>query len=693
MKLCAIDFEYNRPANPDMGLMAVSICVEGDKPFSTWLYNDEAAKKQLKYWLLDKKDHYTFVAHNVVAEASCFIALGLEPRDFQWLDTYLEYKQLANHNNDYRYGRYVDKSAFGTTIRTSRPLFHRTEIIELDELFGDDRERAMAKAKAHNGDSTVLNQTLENAILNFLPEVEYDPNTKRDARHLILERKTDYSDEEKAQILDYANDDTTYLIPLINKMLQCEMERTRWDFKKTLKAAQWRARYGCHVAKYTMKGIPLHLERLANLEANAEAVLNEAKVQFNQECYPIFTYKKTPDGWKMAKSTKKTNDMIQYLIDSQNLIWKKTKKGDYSTSTEEGGPLQQYEDIHPWLKKFVRVRNLEAVLKGYKQPDLTRHPLERDAVFRDYVGDDGRLRPWYGPYGTQTGRNAPGAKAFVFAQAAVMRALVNPPKGRVIFECDFGSQEAYIAPILSGDKALLDAYVSGDPYLAFAIATGAAPKDATKTSHKDIRTLYKSTVLGLQYGMGAAKLAIKLTADTGKKVTTEMARELINQHKEVYPRYYEWKEELWEQYRHDKRPLILRDGWYLDVDQLSRLSVLNFPVQGTGSSMMRVCIDLLYERGIELICPIHDSMVVECDEQDIDRVEKIVQECMLESSLKILGVDGMRVGDAEVVRHGEYWETEKNLYDLPKFKKYFESALKIDPNEKILNLLNKFIDD
>lgn len=445
MKLCAIDFEYNRPANPDMGLMAVSICVEGDKPFSTWLYNDEAAKKQLKYWLLDKKDHYTFVAHNVVAEASCFIALGLEPRDFQWLDTYLEYKQLANHNNDYRYGRYVDKSAFGTTIRTSRPLFHRTEIIELDELFGDDRERAMAKAKAHNGDSTVLNQTLENAILNFLPEVEYDPNTKRDARHLILERKADYSDEEKAQILDYANDDTTYLIPLINKMLQCEMERTRWDFKKTLKAAQWRARYGCHVAKYTMKGIPLHMERLANLEANAEAVLNEAKVQFNQECYPIFIYKKTPDGWKMAKSTKKTNDMIQYLIDSQNLIWKKTKKGDYSTSTAEGEPLQQYEDIHIWLKKFVRVRNLEAVLKGYKQPDLTRHPLERDAVFRDYVGDDGRLRAWYGPYGTQTGRNAPGAKAFVFAQAAVMRALVNPPKGRAIFEC-----------IAEGTKVLTD---------------------------------------------------------------------------------------------------------------------------------------------------------------------------------------------------------------------------------------------
>jgi len=692
MKTISIDFEYNRSSDPDMGLMAVSIAEGNKPPHSYWLYNDQRAKDWLANRLMEWKDDYTFLAHNVVAEASCFIALGLEPRDFTWIDTYLEYKQLANHNNEFRYGKYVDRAITGTSIRQSRPLVRRDELIELDELFGEERDDKMKELKARTQNASVLNQTLENALLNFVPECNYDPNTKRDARYLILECKDEYSEDEMAQILDYANDDTKWLRTIADRMLSAQMRRTGWSLEQTIQASNWRARYGVNVAKYTMHGIPLNLERLSNLEHNAEGVLNAAKEQFNSECWPIFSYKKTPHGWKMSKSTSKTNEMIQHLIDQEGLKWRTTKSGDYSTSTADGEPLQQYEDIHPWLKKFVRVRNLESVLKGYKKPDMDTHILDRDTVFRDNIGCDGRLRPWYGPFGTQTGRNAPGAKAFVFAQAAVMRALVEPPKGRIIMEIDYGSQEAFIAPILSGDAELLRAYTSGDPYLAFAQATGAAPAGATKDSHKDIRTLYKSTVLGLQYGMGAAKLAIKLTADIGRAVSTNEAKELIRQHREVYPRYYQWKEELWERYRFEQRPLFLRDGWYLDIDQLSRLSALNFPVQGTGSSMMRVCIDELYDEGIELICPVHDSMIVECDEEKADQVTEIVTRCMLSSSAKILGADGMRVGEPEIVRHGEYWETEKNVYDLPKFKKYFESALDLDPNKDIFNFVKKFID-
>jgi len=34
-----------------------------------------------------------------VAEAQCFLALGLNPRDFKWVDTMSEYKQAANGFN------------------------------------------------------------------------------------------------------------------------------------------------------------------------------------------------------------------------------------------------------------------------------------------------------------------------------------------------------------------------------------------------------------------------------------------------------------------------------------------------------------------------------------------------------------------------------------------------------------------
>ena len=56
----------------------------------------------------------------------------------------------------------------------------------------------------------------------------------------------------------------------------------------------------------------------------------------------------------------------------------------------------------------------------------------------------------------------------------------------------------------------MDAYRSGDPYLAFAKQAGAAPPDATKATHKAIRDQFKSTVLAVQYGMGADALAQRI---------------------------------------------------------------------------------------------------------------------------------------------------------------------------------------
>jgi hypothetical protein len=57
-----------------------------------------------------------------------------------------------------------------------------------------------------------------------------------------------------------------------------------------------------------------------------------------------------------------------------------------------------------------------------------------------------------------------------------------------------------IAAALSGDDRMIQGYLSGDPYLAFAKAAGLATPDATKASHKAIRDRCKSIVLGINYG-------------------------------------------------------------------------------------------------------------------------------------------------------------------------------------------------
>ena len=53
-------------------------------------------------------------------------------------------------------------------------------------------------------------------------------------------------------------------------------------------------------------------------------------------------------------------------------------------------------------------------------------------------------------------------------------------------------QEFGIAAALSGDPLMMEAYRSGDPYLAFAKQAGAAPPDATKATHKAVRDQFKA---------------------------------------------------------------------------------------------------------------------------------------------------------------------------------------------------------
>jgi DNA polymerase I len=99
---------------------------------------------------------------------------------------------------------------------------------------------------------------------------------------------------------------------------------------------------------------------------------------------------------------------------------------------------------------------------------------------------------------------------------------------------DYEQQEFGIAAALSGDAAMQQAYLSGDPYLAFAKQAGAVPADATKESHKAEREQFKVCSLATQYGMGPEALAFKLD----QPPVRGRDRDLICLHKETYPVYW-----------------------------------------------------------------------------------------------------------------------------------------------------------
>ena len=210
----------------------------------------------------------------------------------------------------------------------------------------------------------------------------------------------------------------------------------------------------------------------------------------------------------------------------------------------------------------------------------------------------------------------------MFLKAAWMRALVQPAPGKAMGGIDYGSQEFLIAGLESNDKAMIKAYDSGDVYLWFGKQCGKIPKDATKESHKELRDMFKSSVLGISYLMMAESLAIKIASDTGKPCTEEQAQEFIDLFDKTFPVYSQYREDVFEKYQDDKH-LILDDGWTMWGDNLNQRSVKNCPIQGKGAVIMRKAVELAQEAGLNVPFTLHDALYIEFNSDDIGAMDTL----------------------------------------------------------------------
>ena len=159
----------------------------------------------------------------------------------------------------------------------------------------------------------------------------------------------------------------------------------------------------------------------------------------------------------------------------------------------------------PWPRLFSGVLALDSRnLPRHGQDLPVGGPLARVAAhaWGNAVGVAGRWRRRSQPYAccppSEVGPAATNraTRKFIFGPSCWLRGLIKPAPGRAVAYVDWSQQEFAIAAALSGDRAMMDAYASGDPYLAFAKQAGAVPADATKQSHP----ARAGTVQGLQSG-------------------------------------------------------------------------------------------------------------------------------------------------------------------------------------------------
>ena len=557
-----LDTEFYNSQEKDMNI--VCLCIV-----------DEHGNKR-EFWTHDNKDEVssffssiegnTLVAFQATAEVRSLLSLGIDPRKYKWIDLFSEWVQLLNKNDTFLIKE--DKS------------FRKKNLIE---------------------------------CTNKMLGIQRDAEFKEDTRDLIMSGGP-YTSEEKQRILFYCSDDIKHLANILKAMQDYYNEVWSHEIEDIEKIMLNRGNYICALGMCENEGIPLDLGKLRLLNKNYHQVIRAVVEDMNRtfelyiEKHPPKKYPDRPIKWVFRQ--KNFQGLINHL--GLKAKWPRTPSGHFSTAEDD---IEKYR----YIEEIEQLHQCRKTIKSMQSID----PEKKDGIWAN-IGKDWRVRPYFGQLGTQTGRNAPKAKQFPLAMASWLRSLIVPPAGYHILAIDYASQEFALAASMSGDLHMIEAYESGDPYFYFAKLAGAVPMDAERKDHEEIRNLFKATVLGLQYGMGVDKLHLKLMADTGKAIPRIQAISLVNKHKRIFKRYWQYLDEMSEIYK--KNGLLkTEDNWILFGNNPNFLSVRNFPIQATGASILRRVMVECMKAGIKTIAPLHDACYFLIKEGDEDERKQILQ--------------------------------------------------------------------
>lgn len=652
-----LDFEFNHSQDSVLNLVSCSLqWADGRGGLSPmvewWLHRDDDAKDDLRGALVEMQKAGTIlVGYGMAAECRSLLSLGVDPHGFRIVDLYAEWMQLSHNNEKCEYGTYFTATGLQ---RFSVP---------------PSRNKDANKGRDNNKVGTGLVAAVGQTFGVFIDSVH-----KHEMRDLILSDLPNYTQEQRSEIMRYCSSDVVYLPELFHELNFRLLRDTsgRLSQDEAIRAQLKRGEFIASIAKMEETGFPVNREQILNLRRNLEPARETIISDLVENHYPFFVREKKRLSDLRGTWTDKSSQFEKFLKEKGLLDkWPRVVNEDGITTktlAKDDKVLSGYDGI-PEIHAYRQARKLITQLRWFKAP--TEVEKRRDGDFLETIGADGRQRVFLGPYGTQTGRNAPKASRFIPAMSSWLRILIQPPEGWAVYGIDWASQEFALAAVESGDPSMMAAYSSGDPYLYFAKKAGAVPPNGTKAEYHVERNLFKSTTLGLQYGMGSEKLAVKLSIDTGRHVPVEEAERLIRLHKAVYPTYWRWLETVSEKYNR-KKCLKLWDGWCLLGDNPNSLSVRNFPVQGTGAVTMREAVRLAHREGLHIMAPLHDAIYGLYRVGVEDDHPATLGRCMDEAILNVVGGKIKIRQDLSIHQHGEQWVEEKGEKYLQLLGRYLE---------------------
>ncbi|HEZ1386404.1 TPA: DNA polymerase I [Neisseria meningitidis] len=327
---------------------------------------------------------------------------------------------------------------------------------------------------------------------------------------------------------------------------------------------------------------------------------------------------------------------------------KKTAKGGISTNE---AVLEQLAPDYPLPKIILQNRSLAKLKSTYtdKLPEMISPK-------------DGRVHTTYAQAVAITGRlasNNPNLQniPILTAEGRRVRRAFTAPQGSVIVSADYSQIELRIMAHLSGDKTLIAAFQNGEDVHRRTAAEvfGIAPENVSSEQRRYAKTIN----FGLIYGMGQYGLAKSLGIDNIS------AKNFIDRYFARYPGVAEYMQRTKEQAAAQGyvetlfgRRLYLPDIRNKNANARAgaERAAINAPMQGTASDLIkRAMIDvrnwLSDGIGSKLVMQVHDELVLEVVETELDFVKEKLPQIMAKVDGGLLDVP--LVAEVGV---GENWE-------------------------------------
>ena len=303
----------------------------------------------------------------------------------------------------------------------------------------------------------------------------------------------------------------------------------------------------------------------------------------------------------------------------------KTPKGALSTANSV---LEKLLGQHEIVADILEYRKMEKLRSTYLEP------------LPKLVGQDGRIHTHFNQLATATGRlssSGPNLQNIPIRgdQGKRMRACFTAGKGLRLAAADYSQVELRVLAHFSGDPTLVSAFEHDEDIHSrtAALLFDKEPAEVTRDERGNAKTIN----FGLIYGMGPQKLSREL----GIK---------INEAKDFIARYFEKLGVLKEFY--DSVVELGREKGYVttlsgrrrllpelhstnqQIISQARRQAINTVIQGSAADIIKMAMikvaenDEIKHLGGKLILQIHDELLVEGPEDNIEEIGRLLQEDM-----------------------------------------------------------------